>query len=1129
MKSLTYLSKYTILAVLVLLSISPCSGQTKNTDFPIVARPELMIPYLLNPPVLGDSFNESAWVECSKFTGLGSYQKGGIASTPSWVYVGYDSFNLYVAVINQRDPNRELVKGEVHDGSLWMEDSTELFVAPISGDAKPPLCQFIGASDGATYDAVEADSSWNPGYQYRAYVTPDKWIACWTIFFVNLPGKPVMADGGQIRMNVAINRGSDASAANRSEWSKPGALWTNYLEWGLVRLGSNKSVRIDAFEVDSNSNVKAAAAVTSSDAKLRLMVRSKNDIIFDSTKSISPGQQTSIEHKIDGSGLYDIRATITDFQGKVLWSQQANDHKITGKLGIDLASDPFRNRLLITANPSDKSVAKINVTVKTAAGLPLGVYKLIATPKTVGNVSPRVDAWMPGAKELVATEASFQQVITAKLFDIPTAVLVEAQGFDSKGICVATETARLSTFPKPSWLSRPKGLGNDVPSPWHQVMLWKNNKWISAQGKVFNAKSGTVNTDPMNPSLDLSRPTPQAFEIVRVWGRDYTFSGAPGEILGGVSSLGKQILTSPIRIVARANGKPVIWKPKSLKTGFKGNEYVREATWTYGSSQLKTTNRIMYDGFIWFDIEFSASKPQSFDSIVIQSPMKREVAELYAYANDIPWPNNEGVGTVNKTENIPFCSVLNFVNDNIGIGFSGESKRGWNPNDIDNPLSITPGKKSIVLGMYLADKRITIKNKWSIRFGVNTYPVKPWSSEASQLTVWEPIGYEWGDKDVARLDEAAKDGVKYLCYHEHWNRYYGDGRAYDEAGMKRLMKEAHKRNILIVLYSGAMVSDQAPFYDFYRWPWIGPKRIEGGYPSRYYDDSKMSYAKGVIKNPQAHWNDFSIGSIDMWIKGYGADGTYTDGSLMTEYIDSTQYGHGYIGQNGKLYGSFDPLASRAYAERMYRVIHSSKGNRGIIDTHMMPALPPYSIAFATTSFTGETLAALMKGGKMPMRIPTDYSRATFGRQYGVPVNLYPVAMFIHGLMVVDQVIGYAYAHGTGVRSAGDYWLVKFLQPYWKQSDFMSKSKFIGYWDKNCPVKITNTTDTVASAYIGKGKIQVAIFDATLKTTQRSINLEADKNYNWTDIENNKIIGTGKKVTIELPASGRMLLELEMSE
>ena len=201
---------------------------------PRPGMPTLSIPATRQPPTIDGTLADAAWRSSALAAGFRDIRNGQPAELHTQARLLSDDQALYVA-FECPEPALEAVqvKEQKHDGSVWLEDGVELFVA---GAARTPYAHLVVTSAGVVLDEVNQDSgAWNPQLQIATRRGPGGWtveIAVpWTeLAKAGIQREPIMT------LNVGRNRYTKADPQPHTAWASTGAGFHVPERFGLAFL-----------------------------------------------------------------------------------------------------------------------------------------------------------------------------------------------------------------------------------------------------------------------------------------------------------------------------------------------------------------------------------------------------------------------------------------------------------------------------------------------------------------------------------------------------------------------------------------------------------------------------------------------------------------------------------------------------------------------------------------------------------------------------------------------------------------------------------------------------------------------------------------------------------------------------
>jgi hypothetical protein len=169
------------------------------------------------PPRVDGRLDDPAWQTAASATGFRDARSGQPASVSTTARVLYDDQALYIAFDCVEPAMGTLVaRQQGHDTpEVWLDDGLEVFIA---GAARRPYAHVIVNTNGAVYDEINQDPSWNPAVQAAVHKGDQGWTAELAIPWADLqaagiPRAPVLA------LNLCRNRFAAAGEAAHTAWS----------------------------------------------------------------------------------------------------------------------------------------------------------------------------------------------------------------------------------------------------------------------------------------------------------------------------------------------------------------------------------------------------------------------------------------------------------------------------------------------------------------------------------------------------------------------------------------------------------------------------------------------------------------------------------------------------------------------------------------------------------------------------------------------------------------------------------------------------------------------------------------------------------------------------------------------
>ena len=684
---------------------------------------------------------------------------------------------------------------------------------------------------------------------------------------------------------------------------------------------------------------------------------------------------------------------------------------------------------------------------------------------------------------------------------------------------------------------------NLVPSPWIAVAAEENQKGCTA----------------------------------KVWGREYKIEN--NLLFSSVTSLGDELLASPIRISASENGKEIIWQDTDVFLSEANDEKaVIYATAQSDAFIVNTATTVEFDGYCTVDVKLMPkgyTVPQLFglekkeppktnlDYFHIEIPLKKEFAKLYhTYPSNI-MPDETG-GTDNSTmyagsgmleeKNMAsgFSSVIFLGNDEKGLFTYAETDKDWQPEDSQKTVEFMVGEEEAVLRLNIIDGQ---PDKWteinaenghgqyeypdiSYRLMFQATPVKPfpenpYKEKQLHIDCFKKIPQEYIDflsnpvvegSDEIGYDRIKRMGVTTLILHEKWNQVQNYWKLTKRTAhqLRTIIEECHKRGIKVVTYFGYEISTMSDIWydkaELYKRKGREMKKGLGWYRFPAQREVCVCYNSPISE-------EFANG-LEALVDEYDFDGVYLDGTGMVWNCHNTAHGCGYYDKNGVLHSTFPITGVRNLMKNLYNIFES----RGkTINCHVSDCICPAGIAFAHALWLGEYIQySLVKYGADEM--PEGYLRATHsGRNFGLPTEF--IVYENKPIWSFDDAFAFSLVHGVLPRpnDIGEP-LAKMSQIWGILDNFpIEESEWCPYFNPSSHPFIAADNSIKISGYKHKNGAKWLLFAANSKTKE----LEACKISGFKDIAYVVNAETGENIpvnnesiTLDFSRLGHYILEIK---
>lgn len=602
---------------------------------------------------------------------------------------------------------------------------------------------------------------------------------------------------------------------------------------------------------------------------------------------------------------------------------------------------------------------------------------------------------------------------------------------------------------KAPWLGTQEGISDQVLAPWSAVQVEKGGQTI----------------------------------FVRVAGRSYEFDRLP--FPNQIRTADRDVLSAPIRLIARADGREVSWTGGSLQLLEERPDHVRlSSTSSSETLDLSADIRIECDGVIRVDWKLEPRKATRLEALTFEIPLLAEHAKyLYCFMGTY-WASKAPflglLPPVGYTS--AFRPFIWLGDEERGLAWFCESDENWVAADrhlvteirrsyhsttqatlvflrlnlVCDPVDLVPSANPNASAQDGSGSggKIQKQNCLTYTFGLQATPVKPITKD-----VWD---YRLFHVDVtlskygvdtrlkvpdATLDQLAAAGVKTLAFHEHWTDIesyvtttYGDD-------LKSLVKCCHQRGMQVLLYLGFLISDLAP-----EWPEYGDQCVttpRGGYEPYDYPPQPKQNAYRVCYN--SVWQDRLAAGIAELMDEYDIDGVYLDGTQYPSTCSNRRHGCGYVLADGSVASTCPIWAVRNMMKRIYHIVRSRKPD-GQINVHNSTCMTIPTLGWATSYWDGEQFRELPNNTSVTEVLPLDAFRTEFmGHQWGVPAEFLSYedrGILFHqaySFTLLHDVLTRSYTVGPGLELNSALWRLsdefgrKEAQwlPYWRNAEYVT--------------------------------------------------------------------------------------------
>lgn len=211
-------------------------GPWSEMDILENAAPYVSIPAVGTAPVLDGKLDDACWRKAARLDDFILCGKDQFAQNKTEVYLARNADNLYIGVKSFAEVlNPELqmldkfiAKETEHDGSVFRDDSLEIFIAPDSKVYYQLACNSLGTR----YDGKTTEKSWNCEWTVKTSVNNRSWDA---EIIIPLKQLGINPDGqSTFRFNICRN---EPAARESSSWAPLTAGYHDISRFGTAAFG----------------------------------------------------------------------------------------------------------------------------------------------------------------------------------------------------------------------------------------------------------------------------------------------------------------------------------------------------------------------------------------------------------------------------------------------------------------------------------------------------------------------------------------------------------------------------------------------------------------------------------------------------------------------------------------------------------------------------------------------------------------------------------------------------------------------------------------------------------------------------------------------------------------------------
>lgn len=536
----------------------------------------------------------------------------------------------------------------------------------------------------------------------------------------------------------------------------------------------------------------------------------------------------------------------------------------------------------------------------------------------------------------------------------------------------------------------------------------------------------------MKPWVPMKYKEEKDAVVVEMWGRKYISGKA--SFLERIVSQNKEILASGIRLTGTENGKEIKWGEfvNLIMDNSDENAVSIVSTAQSDAFVLNVSMNIEYDGCIdlgltivpqgtrpgkIMGIDVGQKNEYSLERLWLEIPLNPEIAKLYHV-----FPNGKFVvdgktveehgfrqaGELRENMHTAFKEQIFIGNDEAGLCVFAESDQNRQLEDKAKAVEYIKKDDEYLLRLRLLDfeppqwrEKSDGNGMHSIpltyRMGIIATPLKPfpenpYKERAVHIDCFKKIPAEmqydefllssFEDTEETVLDRIKRLGVGTLYLHEKWNDLQNSPFLTKRTAerVKKIIDEAHKRDIKVIPYFGYEISTLLPY-----WSKVGDRVMKKEAETNTYLQWFRYPAQRAPRVCYAsEWQNIFIENIERLFDKFDFDGIYLDSAVFPWQCANESHGCGYRDENGRLHNTYTIWAVRDLMKRLYAI---AEMHGGVLNNHTCGSFNVASMSFCHSLWEGETIQQPLMLGTIN-ELPEGYYRSVInGRKFGLPVNM----------------------------------------------------------------------------------------------------------------------------------------------
>ena len=611
---------------------------------------------------------------------------------------------------------------------------------------------------------------------------------------------------------------------------------------------------------------------------------------------------------------------------------------------------------------------------------------------------------------------------------------------------------------------------------------------------------------------------------VSVLNRTYKLTDT-SPFFASVTSMGQELLSSPMRIIAQNKGVPCKFSTtKHMKMTTSNDERTNLiATMESDLVIINVSHGIEFDGCDEITLSVMPTgrsvaacfglepyDPTAFDvdKLWLEIPLKKDIFKYFTIPTAPHYNNPDEADEFAKNPlfntsgvippsgiHAPFSPQIYLNGLDKGLGFFFGTDEYFENDDKARVFEVFDNGDELVLRIRFFDKTPESwldkgkDNNMSrsmlpiiFKFGMQVTPVKtpekrPYKENEFHIDCFTKIPREMhydeffskpvidGDTEIG-FDRIKRLGVEVLYIHEKWNdiQNFFELTCETSERLKYIIKECHKRGIKVIPYFGYELSTLSSVYHESIRKYIMGSVVDGKKPDYMGTWYRYPYQRDMRVCYNNEYGEMFADGIIALQKEYGFDGFYFDATLQVHRCGNYEHGCGYFDKQGKLHPTSHQFELRKMAKKIYA--HCSE-NDLIIQAH----LGFYCLCdcgFYSHSLIGEDIQGALLRNEIDC-VPEQLMMAKYtSRDIGVPT--YTIC-YSNEDWPYESGNGVAMLYGTLGKPVDIKKPLEYMSKVWDifRKFPMEESTFLPYYDGNNSV-LSDNENVKVSIYEAQDKI-----------------------------------------------------------